>query len=192
MNKKIVVMGGSFNPPTKAHYKLLQFAVDQITTGASDESVKGIFIPSSDAYVSRKMSHQPSGADKTVLPEKLRFDMLQSFHEKDHRLSSDGRELGTTAVKGHTVETLFSIQRENPEAQVYFIFGGDKLEGLARWGSFEALVSTFKSLSLAGTGLTRHGSFRTTRSWLRTTTLLSFCKLREILKGSARLPSGSA
>lgn len=153
MSRKIIVMGGSFNPPTKAHFRLMQSAVDQLTTGASDESVKGVFVPSSDAYVSRKMSRQPSGADKTVLPEKLRFDMLQSFHEKDHRLSADGRELRTSAVKGHTVETLLSIQRENPEAIVYFIFGGDKLEGLARWGSYEALVSNFKVIIFGRDGL---------------------------------------
>ncbi len=153
MNEKIIVMGGSFNPPTKAHLKLMQSALDQLTTGAPGEYVRGIFVPSSNAYVSRKMSRQPVGADRTVLPEELRFDMLQSFHAKDYRLSADGRELGTTAVRGHTVETLFSIQRENPEAHVYFIFGGDKLEGLARWGSYEALVSNFKVIIFGRDGL---------------------------------------
>ena len=77
MSRKIIVMGGSFNPPTKAHFRLMQSAVDQLTTGASDESVKGVFVPSSDAYVSRKMSRQPSGADKTVLPEKLRYPFMK-------------------------------------------------------------------------------------------------------------------
>ncbi|MBR1560370.1 MAG: hypothetical protein IJ646_09055 [Clostridia bacterium] len=131
----------------------MQYAVDQLTTGAPDEIVKGIFVPSSDAYVSRKMQRKPAGTDRTVLSEKLRFDMLQSFHEKGHRLGVDGRELRTTAVKGHTIETLLSIQRGNPESQIYFIFGGDKLEGLARWSSYESLVSNFKVIIFGRDGL---------------------------------------
>jgi len=143
MSDMIVVMGGSFNPPTIAHLKLMQAALDQLTAYVTLDA-RGIFVPSSDAYVQRKMGKLPEGADRTVLPEKLRLDMLRSFSEKDGRLSVDERELGTTAVKGHTVETLQAIQQENPEADVLFIFGGDKLSGLPGWGSYEALVSQFK------------------------------------------------
>ena len=143
MSDLIVVMGGSFNPPTIAHLKLMQAALDQLTTDVTVEA-RGVFVPSSDAYVRHKMRKLPEGVNKTVLPEKLRLDMLKSFQDKDCRLSVDGRELGTTAVKGHTVETLQAIQQENPEADVLFIFGGDKLSGLPGWRSYEALVSQFK------------------------------------------------
>ena len=47
--QKIVVMGGSFNPPTIAHQRLLLGAVKEL--GAD----KGIFVPSSHTYVSIKM-----------------------------------------------------------------------------------------------------------------------------------------
>ena len=50
MNKSIVVLGGSFNPPTLAHRKLLCAAMDGV--GAD----RGIFVPSNDAYVTKKMS----------------------------------------------------------------------------------------------------------------------------------------
>ena len=46
---RIVVMGGSFNPPTIAHFKLLTHALDVL------QAEKGIFVPSSDAHVMRKM-----------------------------------------------------------------------------------------------------------------------------------------
>lgn len=47
--RKIVVMGGSFNPPTLAHYKLMSCAI------AALDADKGIFVPVSDAYLKRKM-----------------------------------------------------------------------------------------------------------------------------------------
>ena len=53
----IIVMGGSFNPPTVAHLKLMQAALDQMPKANETEN-RGIFVPSSDAYVSRKMKKQ--------------------------------------------------------------------------------------------------------------------------------------
>ena len=49
MTEKIIVMRGSFNPPTIAHRTLLLAVVDALRARA------GLFVPSSDAYVSRKM-----------------------------------------------------------------------------------------------------------------------------------------
>ena len=141
---RIIVLGGSFNPPTIAHLKLMQAAMEQLSDHGTVSDVRGVFVPSSDAYVRRKMTKKPDMEDHSVLPEKLRYDMLDSFREKDCRLYVDGRELGTTNVKGHTVDTLNAIQQENPDAEVFFIFGGDKLEGLPHWSSYEALISRFR------------------------------------------------
>lgn len=139
----IIVMGGSFNPPTIAHLKLMQAALDQILESNGTGNC-GIFVPSSDAYVSRKMGKQQGDSDKTVLSESLRLEMLESFKQHDRRITVDSRELGTTEVRGHTVATLQAIQSEHPEDTVYFIFGGDKIKGLARWRSFEAMARQFK------------------------------------------------
>ena len=45
----IVVMGGSFNPPTAAHLKIMQTALDMVNAGT------GFFIPVSFPYLKRKM-----------------------------------------------------------------------------------------------------------------------------------------
>ena len=139
----IIVMGGSFNPPTVAHLRLMQAALDQMPK-MNDTENRGIFVPSSDAYVRRKMGKQQGDGDKTVLPESLRVEMLHSFKQHDRRIAVDSRELETTEVRGHTVATLQAIQREHPEDTVYFIFGGDKIKGLARWRSFEAMATQFR------------------------------------------------
>ncbi len=148
---KIIVMGGSFNPPTIAHFKLIEAALEQLKE--PEQSVRGIFVPSSHAYVSRKMGKLDDVCDKTVLAEQLRLEMLESFHLKDHRLHVDARELGTENVHGHTVETLQAIQKENPEDDIYFIFGGDKLEGLPRWRYFDTLVRQFKIIIFSRDGI---------------------------------------
>ena len=49
---KVVVLGGSFNPPTIAHEKLLSIAVDTLKANI------GLFVPSSHNYVARKMRKQ--------------------------------------------------------------------------------------------------------------------------------------
>ena len=64
--RKAVVMGGSFNPPTLAHYMLMKEALDAL------EADFGFFVPVSDAYLKRKMrdSHPP-----VVLSPDLRVRM---------------------------------------------------------------------------------------------------------------------
>lgn len=99
----IIVMGGSFNPPTVAHLKLMQTALNQLPESNGTEN-RGIFVPSSDAYVSRKMGNQQGDGDKTVLPESLRMEMLERFKSHDRRISVDSRELRTTEVRGHSPE----------------------------------------------------------------------------------------
>ena len=52
-NLKIVIMGGSFNPPTLAHYMLMKYAIEAI------DATHGYFVPVSDTYLRRKMRHTP-------------------------------------------------------------------------------------------------------------------------------------
>ena len=80
MREKIVVMGGSFNPPTIAHQRLMLGAVE--TLGAA----RGIFVPSSHAYVSAKMRRDKHRNE--VLPEEARLRMLLAMAADDPRLAS--------------------------------------------------------------------------------------------------------
>ncbi len=114
--KRIVVMGGSFNPPTLAHYKLMKEAID-----ALDADI-GFFVPVSDAYLKRKMrhSHPP-----VVLSPELRVKMLQSMCT-DSRMRVCEKEIGT--IEPRTMPTLQTLQEEYPDADLYFVMGADKLK----------------------------------------------------------------
>jgi len=126
-------MGGSFNPPTLAHYKLMKGAMDAL--GADI----GFFVPVSDAYLKRKMrhSHPP-----VVLPPELRVKMLQTICAEDSRLQVWEKELAIVAAS--TTETMQAIQEDNPDAELYFLMGADKLDLLAHLTEKKGFLNAFK------------------------------------------------
>lgn len=132
---KIVVMGGSFNPPTCAHLRLLQVAVDSL--GAD----RGIFVPSSHGYVSRKMKRtkQP----REVLSEELRLRMLSAMCQDDCRLVVEDCEYHRTE-KGYTYESMETIQEKYPHAELFFLAGGDKVSVISRWHRIREFLERFK------------------------------------------------
>ena len=130
--ERIVVMGGSFNPPTIAHYKLMKDAMQVVKADL------GYFVPVSDAYLKRKMRYNKSSI---VLSPKVRIDML-------HCMCADGTmkvsdiEMGT--IKARSLETLMAIQSEYPSAQIYFIMGDDKMKLLVHLCKKKDFLENFK------------------------------------------------
>ena len=76
---KLLVMGGSFNPPTRAHVDFLLDAMWQM------EAKEGIFVPSSHRYVSRKMAKYQEW--NLVYTEAQRLEMLERICELYPNLS---------------------------------------------------------------------------------------------------------
>lgn len=130
--RKAVVMGGSFNPPTLAHYMLMKEALDAL------EADIGFFVPVSDAYLKRKMRdcHPP-----VVLSPDLRVRMLK-------RMCTDGRmvvcekEIGTIEAK--TQSTLMALQEDYPDAELYFLMGDDKLRLLSHLADKKGFLDASK------------------------------------------------
>ena len=137
MAERIIVMGGSFNPPTIAHRRLLLGAV--MAVGAD----KGIFVPSSHAYVSIKMRR--TKIPKEVLREEVRLRMLEAMCEGEPRLVVDGCEFHRTE-KAYTYESMESIQEKYPAAELYFLAGGDKVSVISRWHRIREFLERFKIL----------------------------------------------
>lgn len=131
-NNRIVVMGGSFNPPTAAHYILMKEAIDAV------EADKGIFVPVSDAYLRRKMrrSHPPM-----VLSPEMRIQMLEAMCT-DSRMMACDKEIGT--IEARTVPTLIELQADYPEAEIYFLMGSDKLDLLEHLTKNRQFLDMFK------------------------------------------------
>ncbi|MGM9844432.1 MAG: NADAR domain-containing protein [Muribaculaceae bacterium] len=136
-NKIMVVMGGSFNPPTLAHYTLMRDAIDAL------DARRGIFVPVSDAYLKRKMRrcHPP-----VVLSPEMRVRMLQSMCI-DSRMMVCEKEIGT--VEARTVPTLMELQEEYPDAVIYFLLGADKLDLLTHLSTHRDFLDMFNVILYA-------------------------------------------
>ncbi|MBQ3859590.1 MAG: DUF1768 domain-containing protein [Clostridia bacterium] len=137
MSQKIVVFGGSFNPPTVAHKRLLSAALDGV--GAD----RGIFVPSNDAYVTKKMGKTDYPSE--VLSERTRAAMLNALCAGDGRLSVDEGEYGYSGTSGNSLDTMKRVQANFPEAErLYFLFGGDKLKTFSKWKTFREFCESYK------------------------------------------------
>ncbi len=133
--RKIVVMGGSFNPPTLAHYKLMKCAIDTLA------AYKGIFVPVSDAYLKRKMR---GDFRPIILSPEVRIAMLEAICTEEERMGVDTLDIGT--IEARTVPTLHALQRKNPDAELYFIMGDDKLPLLEHLTKTSGFLDYFRTV----------------------------------------------
>lgn len=139
---RIIVLGGSFNPPTKAHRQLLLEAVRQ--TNAD----KGLFLPASYQYVDHKMSRTPY-PDEVYLDEQ-RMAMLNAMCQSAGVNSDMEPILGVSDIEFHrigrtyTYESLKILQKQYPNAEICFLVGSDKLTILPKWHKIHEFLRDFK------------------------------------------------
>lgn len=141
--KRVAVMGGSFNPPTTAHLTLMCAAM------AAVKAETGIFVPSGDAYVRNKLRRQ--GQESGLLPEQLRLSMLLAMCEGEPGLTADDCEF-CRDPQWRTYETMCALQEKYPTAELFFIMGADKLSILPRWHQKQAFLSRFRILAVSRDG----------------------------------------
>ena len=99
MMNRVVVMGGSFNPPTRAHLYTMVAAIEAV------DACQGIFVPQANEYVAKKMKRQKCPQD--TLSESIRLAMLESFCENDSRISVSRLQM-MKEERGYDYEMLAS------------------------------------------------------------------------------------
>lgn len=129
---KIIIMGGSFNPPTKAHLLIMQTAL------VAMQSQKGIFVPVSFSYLKRKMV---AAGNAFCLSEKLRYQMLSAMCKRDVRLSVSDIDFGSSMIRAY--DTLDKLQKMYPEDTLYFLVGADKLNLACHWAETSDFFERF-------------------------------------------------
>ena len=113
--ENIIVMGGSFNPPTIAHLKVIQASMD-----ALDAEV-GYLAPVSHAYLKRKMVK--AGCGHLCIPTATRLEMVRAMIAEDGRLRVYEGEINEPfAITPRTMEL---VQERHPKARIWFVAGED-------------------------------------------------------------------
>jgi len=112
-----IVYGGSFNPPTIAHYKIAEYLLERFP---NDELV---FLPVSNKY-----------EKKDLLDFEHRYNMLLIYCEKlGKRVSVSDFEAKCEKYEG-TIKTLEYFK--NP----YFVIGADNLLSIKEWVKFPTVL----------------------------------------------------
>ena len=142
MSFRIVVLGGSFNPPTLGHKKIMQTAVDHI------EAQMGIFVPVSHAYLKRKLRKE---GGRICFSEEERMRMLNYLCADDERLSATDLEYGTAMAA--TRDTLRMIQERYPQAELYFLVGVDKKDLIMKWASEDDFLQKYRLMIVEREGV---------------------------------------
>lgn len=130
-NKKIVIFGGSFNPPLNSHFSLAEQIVNEY-----ENIEKVIFVPVNSKY---------QKAD--LLSNKHRYNMLKLVCDKNEDFEVSNVEIKSRRAL-YTIETLTKLQKEYPDKELLFTMGTDNLKYLDKWKKAEELVTKFKILVL--------------------------------------------
>lgn len=135
---KIVVLGGSFNPPTKAHKIIMETAKEFI------KADKGIYLPSDISYLERsRKDKRPeevlTNEQRTYLLKKM-FEDLNNYTVEEIEYHADPK----LRARGMTLISLRKLRELYPDSEIYWITGSDKLEIMSRWRTSNDLFSEFK------------------------------------------------
>ena len=95
---KLVVLNGSFNPPTLAHLDLLKKAMAAVGAG------RGLFLPANDEYVRRKMA---KANESVVIGAEARIAMLEAMCRGEPSLELSLVDMGATRT--YTYESLLRV-----------------------------------------------------------------------------------
>ncbi len=139
MNKSIVVMGGSFNPPTIAHLKIMQKALDSVN------AERGFLVPVSFPYLKRKMVK--AGQSHLCLSDELRLSLLDKMIAGDERIQIYTDAMGEPF--SDDAGNMRLIQEKYPAAEIYYVSGDDKLDLLDNFARKTDFFERFRCILYA-------------------------------------------
>lgn len=116
-NKKIGIMGGTFDP---IHYGHLLLAQNALTSFDLDEI---LFIPSGTPWLKESTK---------VLPKNKRVSMTGIAIEENPQFALSTIEIDRDG-NSYSYETVEELKKSNPDVDYYFIMGADSLLQIESW-----------------------------------------------------------
>lgn len=129
---KIGIYGGSFNPPHKAHIKL-------VNTLLKNKIVdKVIILPTSSKY-------NKSG----LLDASIRVKMIKLCFNSPNIVVED---ISVINQQDYTIKTLEYYQRLNPKDEICFIMGSDNMKIFHLWNNFREIIKGYELIVILRNG----------------------------------------
>lgn len=119
---KIGFFGGSFNPPTLAHFEIVKSALKEVNLD------KIVIVPMGDKY-------QKSG----LIPFEHRYNMISRMFENDPKVEISRMQANQKEVS-YAIDSFEKIDREYKDDERFFIMGLDNFSNIDKWKAKEKLV----------------------------------------------------
>ncbi len=135
-NRKVGILGGTFNPIHMGHLILAEHAYSEFDL---DEI---LFIPTGISYFKDP---------KTVADKKSRLDMLSEAIKNNSHFALSTIETDREG-NSYTYETLELLKKENPDTSYYLILGADTFFQIEEWRNTEIIMKNATILASIRSG----------------------------------------
>ena len=126
MKNKIVVYGGSFNPPLNSHFSIAQQVINQI-----DNVEKVIFVPVNANYLK-----------KGLVSNEDRLKMLSLVIDKNDQFELSDMNMNVERSL-YMIEILDKMQNQYPDKEICFVMGSDNLKEVEQWKNAKELLTQY-------------------------------------------------
>ncbi len=124
-NKRIGILGGSFNPIHHGHLLMAELARQKMQLDTV------IFMP---AFCS------PHKSSKHMASAQQRLAMIKLAIADNHFFDVSDLELKRKGVS-YTIDTVLQLHALNPRAELFWIIGDDHVPTLSSWKNFDEIVT---------------------------------------------------
>ena len=120
---KLLLFGGTFDPPHNGHMRLLQSAIDAV------QPDKVVVMPAGI----------PPHKAASATPASLRLTMCQCFAPLHPDLTVSDWEIGRGG-KNYTIDTVRMLKSRYPGAEIFLSVGSDMLTTFTQWREWQSLL----------------------------------------------------
>ncbi|KRM57751.1 nicotinate-nucleotide adenylyltransferase [Ligilactobacillus animalis] len=141
--ERIGIMGGTFNPPHLGHLIIAKQVQEQLDLD------KVLFMPD---------NLPPHIDQKAAIAAKYRLHMVEMSITSEPKFQLEDIEIRRGGVS-YTYDTVQELKQLYPDADLYFIIGGDMVEYLPKWYKVDELVKMIQFVSVERKGYAKKSDY---------------------------------